>query len=60
MKTWMCAMLMTMAVGASAQNPIISGQYSADPTGLSSTLNNVLPRHQGSSLLCDKRLYLRN
>lgn len=32
MKTWMCAMLMTMAVGASAQNPIISGQYSADPT----------------------------
>ena len=32
MKTWMCAMLMTMSVGASAQNPIISGQYSADPT----------------------------
>ena len=32
MKTWMCAMLMTMAVGASAQNPIISEQYSADPT----------------------------
>ena len=32
MKTWMCALLMTMAVGASAQNPIISGQYSADPT----------------------------
>ena len=27
MKTWMCAMLMTLSVGASAQNPIISGQW---------------------------------
>lgn len=32
MKTWMCALMLALSTGASAQNPIISGQYSADPT----------------------------
>ena len=33
MKAWICAAVLALASsGASAQNPIISGQYSADPT----------------------------
>ena len=32
MKTWMCALMLALSTGTSAQNPIISGQYSADPT----------------------------
>ena len=32
MKTWMCALMLALSTGASAQNPVISGQYSADPT----------------------------
>ena len=32
MKIWMCALMLALSTGASAQNPIISGQYSADPT----------------------------
>lgn len=32
MKTWMCAIILALSTGASAQNPVISGQYSADPT----------------------------
>lgn len=33
MRTWICAVLLAIAgVRASAQNPIISGQYTADPT----------------------------
>ena len=30
MKTWMYALMLSLSTGASAQNPIISGQYSAD------------------------------
>ena len=33
MKTWMCALMLALSTGASVQNPIISGQYSADPYG---------------------------
>ena len=32
MKTWMCALMLALSTGASAQNPIISDCYSADPT----------------------------
>ena len=32
MKTWMCALMLALSTGVSAQNPVISGQYSADPT----------------------------
>lgn len=30
MKTWMCALMLALSTGASAQTLIISGQYSAD------------------------------
>ena len=32
MKTLMCALMLALSTGTSAQNPVISGQYSADPT----------------------------
>ncbi len=32
MKQWLCALLLALSSGAMAQNPIISGQFTADPT----------------------------